>query len=160
MRNLSMKSYLTLLFATLLVACGGGGGDGGSGSSSSGTSTGSGASITASGQSLKLSDLQIDHDNNLDSVYNVDIDVSLPHLASSQVYISVCDNSVGGLENVDYDKCLIKAALQNGQGQYQLRVPNHCPSLIAVVSVMEPNTAPLVYTLDHNNDSQTTWLIQ
>ncbi|EEX91723.1 putative lipoprotein [Vibrio orientalis CIP 102891 = ATCC 33934] len=163
MCNAKMKLYLSLLFASLLVACGGGGGGESTGSSSSGASTGSeggSESTSATEQTLSLTELQIEHSNNLTSVYSVDIDVSLPHLAAAQVYISICDNSIGGLENVDYNKCLVKAALQSGQGQYQLRVPNHCQSLIAVVSIMEPDVDPLVYTLNHNNQAQTTWLIQ
>lgn len=166
MCNTKLKISLSVLFASLVVACGGGGGGGESASSSpSGSSTGSesnseSAPASATGQALSLTDLQIDHSNSLTSVYNVDIDVSLPHLAASQVYISICDNSGGGLENVDYNKCLVKAALQSGQGEYQLRVPNHCQSLIAVVSIMEPDVDPLVYTLNHDNQAQTTWLIQ
>ncbi|TFH89556.1 hypothetical protein [Vibrio ouci] len=165
MCNTKLKISLSVLFASLLVACGGGGGGESASSSPSGTSTGSESGsesegAAATGQALSLTDLQIEHSNSLTSVYNVDIDVSLPHLAASHVYISICDNSGGSLENVDYTKCLVKAALQNGQGEYQLRVPNHCQSLIAVVSIMEPDVDPLVYTLNHNNQAQTTWLIQ
>ena len=65
----------------------------------------------------RLADIKIDPSNNsLTSVYEVDIDVSLPHLATSQVYISVCDNSGGGIESINYDNCLLKAALQSGAG--------------------------------------------
>ncbi|MYM59789.1 hypothetical protein GTG28_11195 [Vibrio sp. OCN044] len=153
MHNVHIKSLLGLAMLMTISACGGGGGgEGGSTSSSSPSSTVESAT--------RLADIKIDPNNSLTSIYEVDIDVSLPHLATSQVYISVCDNSGDGIESIDYDNCLLKAALQSGAGSYQLRVPNHCESLIAVVNVMEPNTSPLVYTLNHNNQAETTWLIQ
>ncbi|MGY3687874.1 hypothetical protein ACXAAV_14440 [Vibrio coralliilyticus] len=158
MWNIKLTHLFAMVIVVSLSGCGGsGGGEGGS----SGSSTGSSAAAASTDEdSNTLADVRIDYDNNLASVYQVDIDVSLPHLSASQVYISVCDNAGGNVESVDYDKCLLKAALQSGTGNYQLRVPNHCESLIAVVSVMEPNTAPLVYTLNHNNQAETTWLIQ
>ncbi|MCG7490263.1 hypothetical protein MHN79_12260 [Vibrio sp. Of14-4] len=153
MHNVHIKSLLGLAMLMTISACGGGGGgEGGSTSSLSPSSTVESAT--------RLADIKIDPNNSLTSIYEVDIDVSLPHLATSQVYISVCDNSGGGIESINYDNCLLKAALQSGAGSYQLRVPNHCESLIAVVNVMEPNTSPLVYTLNHNNQAETTWLIQ
>jgi len=160
MWNSNTTMLLGLALILPLYGCGGGGG--GDGSASGSTGAGSTGSSTPAGSStpVSLSTLQIDPSNNLTSVYKVDVDVSLPHLASSQVYISICDNAGGNLESVDYNKCLVKAALQSGTGSYQLQVPNHCESLIAVVSVMDPNTAPLVYTLNHNNQPQTQWLIQ
>lgn len=156
------KNSLLLGLALTLPLYGCGGGGGGEGGGSTGGSGSSSPSPAAEGgaTTLALSDLQIDSENNLTSIYKVDIDVSLPHLAGSQVYISVCDNAGGDINSVDYDKCLLKAALDAGVGNYQLQVPNHCQSLIAVVSVMVPNTDPLVYTLNHNNQAQTTWLIQ
>lgn len=155
MWNSNTTMLLGLALILPIYGCGGGGGGDGSASGSTGSSSPAGSSTPVS-----LSTLQIDPSNNLTSVYKVDVDVSLPHLASSQVYISICDNAGGNLESVDYNKCLVKAALQSGTGSYQLQVPNHCESLIAVVSVMDPNTAPLVYTLNHNNQPQTNWLIQ
>jgi len=165
MWNLHQQLPITLISCLLLVACGDGGGDdGGSGNSGGGSSastpSGSGSVSSPSGQTLKITDLVIEHDNDLTSIYEVDVDVSLPHLAASQVYISICDNGGGGIENIDYEKCMVKSSLDSGYGQYQLRVPNHCDSLIAVVSVMEPDVSPLVYTLNHNNQAETTWLIQ
>ncbi|MEX0336567.1 hypothetical protein [Vibrio tubiashii] len=165
MWNSKTTMLLGLALILPLYGCGGGGGDGGGeGGSSGSTGSGSTGSSTpapaSSGTPVSLSTLQIDPANSLTSVYEVDVDVSLPHLASSQVYISICDNARGNLQSVDYSKCMVKAALQSGTGSYQLQVPNHCESLIAVVSVMEPNTAPLVYTLNHNNQPQTQWLIQ
>ncbi|MDC5822792.1 hypothetical protein OPW33_19200 [Vibrio europaeus] len=162
MWNSKTKMLLGLAFILPLYGCGGGGGGGGEGGSSGSTGSGSTGSSTpaSSGTPVSLSSLQIDPANSLTSVYKVDVDVSLPHLASSQVYISICDNAGGNLQSVDYNKCMVKAALQSGTGSYQLQVPNHCESLIAVVSVMEPNTQPLVYTLNHNNQPQTQWLIQ
>jgi hypothetical protein len=165
MWNLNKQLPITLISSLLLVACGGGGGDdGGSGNSGGGSSastpSGSGLVSAPSEQTLNITDLVIEHDNDLTSIYEVDVDVTLPHLAASQVYISICDNAGDGIENIDYEKCMLKSSLNFGYGQYELRIPNHCESLIAVISVMEPDATPLVYTLDHNNEKLTAWLIQ
>ncbi|UPQ87230.1 hypothetical protein [Vibrio sinaloensis] len=162
MWKLQSTKRLGLAIIFVLSGCGGGGGGEGDSAGSSGSgATGSSTPAPASSKTpVSLSTLQIDPANNLTSVYKVDVDVSLPHLAASQVYISICDNAGGNLESVDYNKCLVKAALQSGIGRYQLQVPNHCDSLIAIVSVMEPNTQPLVYTLNHNNQAETQWFIQ
>ncbi|MEZ8099974.1 hypothetical protein [Vibrio bivalvicida] len=160
MCNSNTAMLLGLAFILSLYGCGGGGGGEGGSSGSTGSTDSSAPAPANNGTPVSLSTLQIDPENSLTSIYQVDVDVSLPHLASSLVYISICDNTGGNLESVDYNKCLVKAALQSGTGRYQLQVPNHCESLIAVVSVMEPNTQPLVYTLNHNNQPQTQWLIQ
>ncbi|GLT17379.1 hypothetical protein GCM10007938_11560 [Vibrio zhanjiangensis] len=159
MHNIHIKVLLGFAMLMTISGCGGGGG-GGETSSGSINSTASSTPSAVTASTTRIADIQIDHSNNLASVYDVEITVSLPHLAASQVYISVCDNAGGGIESINYDNCLLKAALQSGAGNYQLRVPNHCESLIAVVNIMEPNTNPLIYTLSHNNQAETTWLIQ
>lgn len=168
MNTMNNKMYAGVMTLLLLGGCGGGGGgdEGSTGGSSGSTSTPSGdgssaeSTTTPSSQSTSITDLQIDHDNSLASVYEVDIDVSLPHLSASQVYVSICDNSGGGYDNIDYDQCMVKAQLNSGYGSYQLSVPNHCESLIAVVSIMEPNTSPLIYVHNHNGQLESSWLIQ
>lgn len=159
---LVLTKLLTLIL--LLAGCNGGSGDGNAVSTGEESSSPSGeASVGPSPSSpspVAVNNSQISPENSLTSVYQVDVDVSLPQLASSQAYLSICVNSGGGIDTVDYDKCLLKAALQSGSGQYSLRVPNHSDSLIAIISIMEPNTTPLIYELNHNNQAQTTWLIQ
>lgn len=159
MHNVHIKFLLGLAMLMTISAYGGGGGGDGSGGNT-GSTTPSTSPSNATTSTVRLADIKIDPNNSLTSVYEVDINVPLPHLATSQVYISICDNSGGGIESINYDNCLLKAALQLGAGSYQLRVPNRCESLIAVVNVIEPNTSPLVYTLNHNNQPETIWLIQ
>lgn len=153
---------------TLMTGCGGGGGgdEGGSGSASSGTgSNPSGSStnvVTASAQTQSITDLSISYDNSLESVYQVDVDVVLNQLAGKDAYISICDNAEaqGDANQVDYDNCLVKSSLEDGLAEFDLRVVNHCESLIAVVWVMKPDQTPLVYTFDHDGQKQSSWLIQ
>lgn len=142
---------------TLMTGCGGGGG-GGEGASGGGT-----ASFTAaSAQTQSITDLSISYDNSLESVYQVDVDVVLNQLAGKDAYISICDNAEaqGDPNQVDYDNCLVKSSLEDGLAEFDLRVVNHCESLIAVVWVMEPDQTPLVYTFDHDGQKQSSWLIQ
>lgn len=146
---------------TLMTGCGGGGGggEGGSGSASSGSST---SVVAASAQTQSITDLSISYDNSLESVYQVDVDVVLNQLAGKDAYISICDNAEaqGDPNQVDYDNCLVKSSLEDGLAEFDLRVVNHCESLIAVVWVMEPDQTPLVYTFDHDGQQQSSWLIQ
>ena len=143
---------------TLMTGCGGGGGGGDEGASSGGS-----ASFTAaSAQTQNITDLSISYDNSLESVYQVDVDVVLNQLAGKDAYISICDNAEaqGDPNQVDYDNCLVKSSLEDGLAEFDLRVVNHCESLIAVVWVMEPDQTPLVYTFDHDGQQQSSWLIQ
>ncbi|MCG9748951.1 hypothetical protein L1D54_00490 [Vibrio brasiliensis] len=143
---------------TLMAGCGGGGGGGDEGASSGGS-----ASFTAaSAQTQNITDLSISYDNSLESVYQVDVDVVLNQLAGKDAYISICDNAEaqGDPNQVDYDNCLVKSSLEDGLAEFDLRVVNHCESLIAVVWVMEPDQTPLVYTFDHDGQKQSSWLIQ
>jgi hypothetical protein len=142
---------------TLMAGCGGGGGG------DEGASSGGSASFTAaSAQTQNNTDLSISYDNSLESVYQVDVDVVLNQLAGKDAYISICDNAEaqGDPNQVDYDNCLVKSSLEDGLAEFDLRVVNHCESLIAVVWVMEPDQTPLVYTFDHDGQKQSSWLIQ
>ncbi|MEF1283835.1 hypothetical protein QTN94_07650 [Vibrio sp. M250220] len=102
------------------------------------------------------------NDNSLKSVYSVDVDVILSQLADKQAYISICDNSFaqGDADLVDYESCLAKSSLTAGLAEFDLRVVNHCDSLISVIWVMEPDQTPLVYTFDYSGQKKNTWLIQ
>jgi hypothetical protein len=161
--TMNIKSTMPLFSSilasmTLMAGCGGGGGGGDEGASSGGS-----ASFTAaSAQTQNITDLSISYDNSLESVYQVDVDVVLNQLAGKDAYISICDNAEaqGDPNQVDYDNCLVKSSLEDGLAEFDLRVVNHCESLIAVVWVMEPDQTPLVYTFDHDGQKQSSWLIQ
>lgn len=148
----------------LLTGCGGGGGgdEGGSGSAGSSGAASTPTTAAASAQAQTLDELNISYDNNLESVYSVDVDVILSQLADKQAYISICDNSSaqGDANLVDYESCLVKSSLAAGLAEFDLRVVNHCDSLIALIWVMEPDQTPLVYTFDYNGQKENTWLIQ
>ena len=161
---MNIKSTMPLFGSILasmamMTGCGGGGGEGGSSGSGSASSP-TAASVAAQTQSID--DLNISYDNSLESVYQIDVDVILNQLAGKQAYISICDNgeAQGDENQVDYDKCLVKSSLDDGLAEFDLRVVNHCESLIAVVWVMEPNQTPLVYTFDHDGQKESNWLIQ
>ena len=148
--NTLTKLYLVTCFSLCLTACGGGGGGGGSSSPSAGSS---GAATPT------LQDLKIDKENTLESVYHLSVDVDLADLDGKQAYIAICDNSAGEA-NIDYDQCLIKASLKQGSGQFDLRVANHCDSLVAVVSVMEQGVPVRYYQHQHDGQAETVWYIQ
>ncbi|ANS86046.1 hypothetical protein RJD38_02140 [Vibrio scophthalmi] len=148
----SFKSLVLLTATAALLACGGGG-DSGGGSSSGGSTA---PAVTPS---LSVTDLDIAAENNLESVYEVDVNVDISAISTEKAFISICDNGTakGDLTKLDFNMCLLKSSLVDGKGEFDLRVANHCDELIAVIWIMEKDRAPLTYTLTHNNQKQTYW---
>lgn len=151
----SFKSLVLLTATAALFACGGGdgGGDSGSGSSSGGSTA---PAVTPS---LSVTDLNIAAENNLESVYDVEVNVDISAISTEKAFISICDNGAakGDLTKLDFNMCLLKSSLVDGKGEFDLRVANHCDELIAVIWIMEKDRAPLTYTLTHNNQKETYW---
>lgn len=163
-----LSRWLVILCLSLnLFACGGGdddggssggGSDGGSDSSSSAKSDESSSSPSPSNLSSSgtIEELVIARDNNLSSTYQLTVDVSLTQLAGKEAYIVVCEHSS---DTIDYDKCFVKASLDNGVGVFELLLPNHQQSLITEVTPMEANSVALTFTWQYDNQAQSTWLI-
>lgn len=151
-----------LLLASLgLSACGGGGGGDEGGSSANADVVQTSPSTTPAATTEGLQALSISYDNDLASVYTLNIDVMLNELNGKIAYLSVCDNRTaqGDLSLVDYDQCLVKSSLNNGLAQIDLGVANHWSSLIAVVWVMEEGSVSTSYTYQHQGESEAVWLI-
>ncbi|MBB1313601.1 MULTISPECIES: hypothetical protein [Aliivibrio] len=153
---------LFLIFIlSLLAACnsesGGSGGQGGTNPSGSSPSE----TPTPSTSPMSVFDLEIGAENSLHSVYNLDIDVDISETSTKRAFISICDNSIakGDLSKVDFDMCLLKGNLNEGVGEFELRVANHCEELITIIWIMEKDREPLIYTLSHNNQKESYWLI-
>ncbi|MBA5763727.1 hypothetical protein H2O73_15290 [Vibrio sp. 404] len=150
MKQAIIQKLLVLLASSLtLFGCGGGGGGGG------------GSTNSAPAAKMSVQDLNISAENSLESVYQVNIDVDISARSTAKAYISVCDNAdaQGDLSQLDFDECLLKGSLDEGRGEFELRVPNHTEELIAVIWIMENDQDPLVYTLSHNNQKERYWLI-
>lgn len=148
-----MNRLVLILVLGLLTACNSdsGGSDSGGGSNSSGSSP----------SSMSVLDLEISTENRLTSVYTVDIDVDISEISTKGAFISVCDNSTakGDLSKVDFDMCLLKGKLEQGVGSFDLRVANHCEDLVTIIWIMEQDRDPLIYTLSHNNEKESSWVI-
>ncbi|AZL86430.1 hypothetical protein EIJ81_18730 [Aliivibrio salmonicida] len=153
---------LFLIFIlSLLAACNSeSGGSGGSGGTNS---LGSSPSETPepSASPMSVFDLEISAENSLHSVYNLEIDVDISEISTKRAFISICDNSIakGDLSKVDFDMCLLKGNLNEGVGVFELRVANHCEELITLIWIMEKDREPLIYTLSHDNQKESYWLI-
>lgn len=155
--NNYFKTLVLITTTALIFGCGGGDGDGGDNGGSSSTPAASPAPTT----SLTVRDLSIAAENNLESVYEVEVDVDISAISTEKAFISICDNSLanGDLTKLDFNMCLVKSSLVEGKGHFDLRVANHCDELIAVIWIMEKGRAPLTYTLSHNNQKETYWTI-
>lgn len=155
MNSIVNKMNLLLFVASfsLLTACNS---DSSGGSSDSGSGTG----LSVSPQ-LSVLDLKISAENSLSSVYSVDVDVDISAISTKRAFISICDNSQaqGDLSKVDFDMCLLKGRLEQGIGEFDLRVANHCEELITVIWIMEKDREPLIYTFAHDNQKESYWLI-
>lgn len=161
--NTMSAKWIVLLFTALVAGCGGGGGDeGGSGGNEILGINDDTNNDTTSQPSVSVRDLKIDRDNTLSSVYEVDVDVDISAQSTARAFISICDNSdaKGDLKAIDYDNCMIKGRLDQGIGQYDLRIANHCTELIAVIWVMEKDRDPMTYTLTHDKSKQQYWGIR
>ncbi|TDM52107.1 hypothetical protein [Aliivibrio fischeri] len=144
---------LILGLMILIAACN-------SDSSGSGDSTYSGgSSSTPSVQSVM--DLEISAENNLDSVYSVDVDIDISSISTKRAFVSICNNSdaKGDLSKLDFDMCFVKGNLEQGIGEFDLRVANHNDELITIIWVMEKDREPLTYTFSHNKQKESYWLI-
>lgn len=155
MNSIVNKMNLLLFVASfsLLTACN---------SDSSGGSNGSGSgSESSASPQLSILDLKISAENSLSSVYHVDVEVDISEISIKRAFISICDNSQaqGDLSKVDFDMCLLKGRLEQGVGEFDLRVANHCEELITIIWIMEKDREPLIYTLVHNNQKERYWLI-
>ncbi len=178
------NNWLTMLGLTLvLTACGGGDGDSGSDTPATNTNVGSSplsftasAAASDSGESAQnaeptpapsptpppepsvqsINELVIANQNNLSSTYQLTVDVNLSQLNDKQAYIAICEYDQ---QAIDYDKCFIKAALDDGIGRFDLKLPNHQTSLIAEITPMENGSVPLIFTWQYDYQAQSTWLI-
>ena len=153
------KALVTMTCSLFLVACGGGDDDGSSSNSPAAPVAPSAPAPTST--RLLVTDLNIAPENNLESIYTVDIAVDISAISTSRAFISVCDNSIaqGDLTKLDFDNCLLKGRLSQGVGNFNLRVPNHYKELNAIIWIMEEDREPLIYTLSHNNQKETYWTI-
>ena len=159
----SFKSLVLLTASAILLGCGGGDGGGDSGGGSTVVPTPTPAVTPAPNPdpspSLSVTDLDIAAENNLESVYDVEVNVDISAISTEKAFISICDNGAakGDLTKLDFNMCLLKSSLVDGKGEFDLRVANHCDELIAVIWIMEKDRAPITYTLTHNNQKQTYW---
>lgn len=153
---------IVLLLSGLFAGCGGGGDGDGGGSGGGGIQGANDDTNNGTQPSLSVRDLKIDSDNDLSSVYQVDVDVDISARSTARAFISICDNSDanGELKAIDFDNCMIKGRLDQGIGQYDLRVANHCTDLIAVIWIMEKDRDPLSYTLKHDKSKEQYWGIR
>ncbi|MEC4724687.1 hypothetical protein HWQ46_03885 [Shewanella sp. D64] len=116
---------------TLIGLVGGcGGGDGGGEAISAPITTPDPDPVTAP---TSLDDLVIAADNIIESSYQLDIDVAMNN--QQRAYFSLCgDYQVSGSSyKVDYDSCLYRGPLDEGNLSANIKVANHQSKLMVVI---------------------------
>ncbi|AWB65360.1 hypothetical protein C2869_02405 [Saccharobesus litoralis] len=80
-----------------------------------------------------IEDINIEAKHSLSSTFNLDIEIKLKEV--QRAYFSLCDDyrTKGDSYVVNYDSCLYRAPIQNGQLQKRLMVANHNTQLIGAI---------------------------
>ena len=133
---------LTLTILATLIGCGGGGGGGGS-DGSSGVSTADGSTNTAGNGSRDLDDLQVNRDSRLSAISELDIKIEM---SARRSYLSICPGSDGAIDvnTLDYNSCMIRAAINTSNNEFKVSIPNHLDSLVAILWFYDTKKEPFV----------------
>jgi len=127
-----------LLTATAfsLTACGGAET---SGSSSSNNSTTAGTA----GETQSLAKLEIDQANELRSVSELGVEVSME---TDRSFLSICldPGEAADVNSLDYENCMIRSPLQANTNNFTVELPNHVDRLVAVIWFYETDKAPII----------------
>ncbi|WP_245335222.1 hypothetical protein [Shewanella sp. WXL01] len=157
-----LPSLLAISVISLLSACGGGGGGGESPAPVANTPTSTGDTDTGgtgdtdtggtdegddqtppeeptppeeeepTPDPTSLDDLVVDADFEMQAVFELEVQVALTN--GKRGYFSLCDDFTQGANiTVNYESCLLRGPLDNGQLNDTLKVANHQASLMAVV---------------------------
>ena len=134
------KKMIVLFIGTMsmtLASCGGGGGDAGSPAASP-SSIDNNVSVER-----KLEDLYVASTNELTAVSELNV---LVQMKSTRSFLSICPESADGIDvnNLNYDSCIIRAALDDNPTAFKLMLPNHIDKLVAIVWFYQDGKQPLV----------------
>ncbi len=101
-----------------------------------------------------LTDLTINAHNELLSVSQLHIEVQIN---ANRSFLSICSNlpKVLDLNRIDYDKCMLRAPLDNSLKTFSLTLPNHIHELVAIVWFYDTNKAPIVERWLRNDTTRT-----
>ena len=133
---------LTLTILATLIGCGGGGGSESS-DGSPGVSTADGSTNAAGNGSRGLDDLEINRASRLSAISELDIQIEM---SARKSYLSICPGSDGTIDvnTLDYNSCMIRAAINASNNEFKLSIPNHLDSLVAVLGFYDTKKEPFV----------------
>ena len=137
-----LHKNFTILFTFVMVtlaSCGGGGAG-----SEAGSSAANSSNIASSVKAERdLDDLYIDQTNELATITELNIEVQVSAASS---FLSVCPEPSAeiNVSTFNYDKCMIRASLDNNPRVFKLKLPNHIENLVAIVWFYDVNKQPLV----------------
>jgi hypothetical protein len=136
---------LTLTMLATLISCGGGGSSGGST-----TATGSVNATESDSEVRSLGDLEISRVSGLSTVSRLNIEIEM---SAGRSYLSVCPEPAGEIEvnTLDYNSCMIRAPINASRNVFELDVPNHLDSLVAVLWYYDTEKAPFVSRWQRNS---------
>lgn len=140
--NIVSNALILLAALVTLSACGGGSSstpNTSTATASTNTTTTNNTNTTNSNTTtaeFKTADLVVSKDFTFDSARKLDVFVDVSSKASTQSNFSLCKNytrNSNGSYNVDFDSCLLKTVLNNGQYQGNVNITNDVDKLISVV---------------------------
>jgi hypothetical protein len=153
----TLRFSCVVSFITTLIACGGGGATDDEQVSSTESEPGSSevAPVTQTPSPiLSSSDTQLDIDPRFDlrSTYQLEVDVDLE--INQRAYFSLCEDTGGdSAYEVNYEDCLIRAALTQGKLLQTIKVANHQSELVAAIWFYD-GKEPLLYKWQASSEEE------
>ncbi len=110
----------------------------------------------------QASGMNIASSYNLSSASALDIEIQS---TATRGFLSVCEDSSATLDvhTFDYGQCMLRAPVKQLSSKFNLTLPNHVNSLIAILWFYDSNKTPLVYRWQrsnlHGEPPNQSWLI-
>jgi hypothetical protein len=136
LRKIIPTFFLIAVFLSV-AGCGGGGGGGGNDASSNNSNG------TIQGPPQSLNELRISSENELSTVAELNVEVQIN---ANKSFLSICDipGEEIDVDRVNYEKCILRAPIDNNLNTFKITLPNHIDSLVAIIWFYETGRQPLV----------------
>lgn len=148
---------VSLIMSSVLVACGGSESGGGAPATANPvtqtpvTSTDTTDSIETT--VTQTADLNVSADFDFGSSYSLDVKLLLPDLRDTTFFLNVCAQNPQTL-GIDYQQCLIRTSVKQGQLSQSLSVASYHQSLVAEVVFIDEYQASQLYFWELDSSDQ------
>lgn len=136
---MTRQGFRQLIAAVLLTAlasgCGGGGGSGGESPAQDADAAVPTPAAPPPAETPPVGAAAIEVPEGFDFATSKPLPVNVALNVSAKAYLTICESDAAG---VDYERCLLRTALDGGRYDGELLLPNHIDSLTATVWTFDP----------------------